>query len=343
MPGVKVGNVDIQFGKDYDQAKANQLVQTLQQVVGAVNSLANQAATPTPPAPASQVLATQEGLGKYLTVAGLAAGQVLVAESPTTAHFGFLTFGELAQVDAGSFAAPANGDVISFIDGYWTANPSSFGLGDPGSDALIMWDSTADGGAGGLTWVVGGNGIALATGNVAVNDHQLTHGHLLGLLADDHPQYALVGSVPSLATANTFTALQTFALGLVSGSDIDLTGNLEQTGLEGVEDRIQNTDDAPNEGTWRMHIEPGQEMHASVSDPDPGYTLGADGANWLTVLRNQEWVQVVNLDAQYFTFNGFDVCCGELVPGSGAMPATIKGYLTVTVGGQTIKVPYLAS
>lgn len=337
MAGIKVGNVDVQFGKEYDQAKANQLVQSLQQTVGAVNALANQAVAPTPPSVAVHVLATQAGLGVDHTVAGLEIGQTLIAESSITAHFGFLTFGQLAQTDPGSFASAGNGDIIAFVDGYWSAVPNTLGLVSPGADALLFWDITSNGGAGGLTWALPGTGIKFSPGSISVDDTQLHHGELQGLLADDHPQYALVVEVPLLTTANVYTALQTFTVGLTSDGDIDLTGNLEQFGIEGVEQRIRNTNDLANEGTWRMHVEPGQQMYAAVNDD------GSDGETWLSVQRVGELVDTVALEASYLTFNGFDVCCGTLVPGAGPAPPTIAGYLTVTVGGQTIKVPYLSS
>lgn len=337
MAGVKVGSLDIQFGSSYDQAKANQLVQSLEQIGRAVNALANQAVAPTPPTVAVHELADQTGLGIDHTVAGLQAGQVLVAESSITAHFGFLTFGQLAQTDPGSFAAAVNGDIIAFVNGYWSAVPNTLGLVNPGADAVLFWDVTANAGVGGLTWALPGTGIKFSPGSISVDDTQLHHGDLQGLLADDHPQYALVVDVPLLSTPNVYTALQTFTMGLVSGADIDLTGNLEQTGIEGVEQRIRNTNDLADEGIWRMHIEAGQEMHASVNDD------GSDGETWLAVQRVGDLVDTVALEATYLTFNGFDVCCGTLVPGAGAAPPTIAGYLTVTVGGQTIKVPYLAS
>lgn len=436
MPGVKVGSIDIQFGPGWEPVKANQLVQSLQQIGNAVNALANQAAAPPTPSIPVHVLATQTGLGADHTVAGLQSGQVLIAQSPTTAHFAALNFGQLAQTDPGTFAAPANGAVIAFVNGYWSAIANTLGLANPGSDALIMWDSTANGGAGGLVWALEGTGIEITTGRVSVEDTQLIHGHLQGLSANDHPQYALVVGTPQLTTPNVFTALQTFLAGLVSGGDITLSGNLEQSGVEGVEQRIQNLNDLPNEGAWRVHVEPGQLMYAAVNDDgsdaetwlsvqrigetvdtialqasyltfngfdvaladfvphlltpntftalttftggiasvaaepsefltntddianegawrahaEPGQMIqsamnddGSDAEHWLSVERIADVVDTVSIEASYLTFNGFDVCCGEPVPGPGAMPATLQGYLTVTVGGKTIKVPYLSS
>jgi hypothetical protein len=293
MPGRKVGSLDIQFGADYDQVKANQLVQSLQQTIGAVNTLANEVSTletGSSSGVAKHELAGETGLGPVHTVSGLTAGQVLVATSPTVAEFATLKFGQLAQTDAGTFAAPAQGDVIAFISGYWSAVPfsTSLGLANPGSDALVMWDVLANAGAGGLTWAMPGTGIKFMSGSIRVDDTQLVHGHLLGLLADDHPQYALVGA------PNTFTGSQTIL------GDLDLAGNLEQSGIEGVEDRIRNTNDLLNEGTWRLHVEHGQEMWAGVSDPDPGYTIGADCENWLYVQRIGDVIDTVGISASYF-------------------------------------------
>ncbi len=346
MAGVKVGNLDIQFQATWDPVKANQLVQTLQQVVSALSTLANasSSASATPATPVSQVLATQTGLGKYLTVAGLTAGQVLIAESPSTAHFAALSFAQLADTDPLTFAAPANGSVIGFVNGYWSAVANSLGLENPGSDALVMWDANADAGAGGTAWALAGAGIKLTSGSIAVDPTEINHNELADLSqGNPHPQYALVAETPQLDLLNTFTVPQVFETGLSSLSDLALGGNLEQDGPAGVEQRVTNNDDISDEGTWRLHIEPGQELHASVSDPDPGYPIGADGECWLYIQRSGELVDTIGLQAQYLTFNGFDVCCGELLPGAGPMSPSIAGYLTITVGGQTIKVPYLSS
>ena len=171
--GVKVGSVDIQFGKDFDQYKANQLVQELQKVISAVNNLALQTgnnttaiATPTP-----QVLATQVGLGPYLTVSGLIAGQVLIAQGPTTAHFGTyqVSFGNIAGTDAATFTNPNEGEVIAFHNGYWSAVPAltPLGLQAPNSDVVLMWDPTKNAGAGGLSWAAAGTGIVIAPGSIS--------------------------------------------------------------------------------------------------------------------------------------------------------------------------------
>src|ERR1700731_4138816 len=97
MAGIKVGQVDIQFGPEFDREKANQLVQSLQKAISAINTLAGVAAAPPTPGVPVHELASQQGLGADHTVAGLLAGQVLVAQSATQAHFAQLTFGELAQ------------------------------------------------------------------------------------------------------------------------------------------------------------------------------------------------------------------------------------------------------
>ena len=339
MAGRKVGSLDIQFGPEFDKDKANQLVQSLQKVISALNALVLSQSQPAPAAGvAKHELADTTGLGPAHTVSGLSAGEVIVATSPASAHFDFLEFGQLKHADAGTFAAPVNGDVIAFINGYWSAVPNTFGLANPGIDAVILWDVTANGGAGGLTWALPGSAIAYSPGRIGVDPTQIDHSVLENLTAGyPHPQYLLAGQAAQLAVANTFNALNTFLAGLISAGDITLSGNLEQFGIEGVEDRIQNVNDLPNEGTWRMHVEPGQEMWAAVNDD------GSDAENWLTVTRVADVVDTVNVQANALTFNGGDVCCGSLVPGAGAVPATIAGYLTITVGGQTIKVPYLAS
>lgn len=321
MPGKKVGSLDIQFAKDWDSVKGNQLVQSLQQVISAVNVLSSETVTPIPGV-AVHELADQVGLGPDHTVAGLEENQVLIAQSAITAHFDFLHFGQIFGTDSGTFTAPTNGDVIGFVNGYWTATPLSgaLGLTDPGTDALIQWDTTANAGAGGLAWSLPGTGITLMSGSIAVNDHQLTHGHLLGLLADDHPQYALVADTPLLGVANVFTALNTFNAGLTVLGTTTLTGDLEQSGAE-PEQHITNTDDASNEGSWRLHIEPGQWMQAAVNDD------GSDAEDWLYVQRNADQVQTIGLEAEYLTFNGFDVVTADLVAGAPYVPLVIAGQV----------------
>lgn len=171
MAGLKVGSLDIQFGPGFDSVKANQLVQSLQQTISAVNTLAHDfSSLPTLPAGvAKHELADETGLGPVHTVAGLQAGQVLVATSPTAAHFAALAFGQIAQTDPNTFAAAVNGEVIQFVNGYWSAVPPLAGLGlaNPGSDSLVMWDTLANAGAGGLTWIEAGPGIHLASGSIS--------------------------------------------------------------------------------------------------------------------------------------------------------------------------------
>lgn len=309
MPGIKIGNLDIQFGKDWDQAKGNQLVQSLQQVISAVRTLSNATTAPPTPGVAVHELADDAGLGVDHTVEGLVPNQVLIATAENAAHFDFLHFEQIFKTDPVSFATPTEGDVITFHDGFWTAVPTTaFSLTDPGTDAIAMWDTTV-GGTGGLAWMLSGTGIKITSGRIAVDDTQLVHGHLLGLLADDHPQYALAVDTARIDTVNTFALLQTFTSGLLSNADITLNGNWEQSGQE-PEQRIVNTDDTADEGAWRLHAEPGQLMFATVSDD------GADGENWLTVTRIAELADQVNVESNAFTWNGFDVLVAAPIAGS---------------------------
>lgn len=129
MTGVKVGNLDIQFDQQFDRVKANQLVQALQQVIGAINTLAKQASTPLPPITTvpKHELADNEGLGSSHTTSGLVAGEVLRAVSDSQAAFARLKFGDLAQSDIGE--NPTNLQIIQFLNGYWTAvDPSNVGM-----------------------------------------------------------------------------------------------------------------------------------------------------------------------------------------------------------------------
>ncbi len=317
MPGVKVGSLDIQFGPDFDQAKANQLVQSLQQVIAAVRLLAAPSTTPVPGIPI-HVLATQGGLGADHTVAGLEEGQVLVATSAIAAHFAKLKFGQMAGTDEGTFADPPNGSVIAFVNGYWTAAANSLGLLDPGTDALVMWDTTANGGLGGVAWSLPMTGIKLTAGGISVDTHQLKHGDLLGLLADDHPQYALVIDTPQLDGDNVFTGANIF------DADLTINADLEQNGAEPSQ-FITNTDDQPDEGSWRLHVEPGQWMQAGVNDD------GSDCENWLYAQRVEDVVDVIGLSANSFYFNGNEAVF--------SCPIQAPAFLGVDGGASTVAGP----
>src|ERR1700677_2806753 len=146
-PVRRIGNVNIQFTPVWDSVKANQLVIALQQAISAVNTQQSEIAALQAQDTASvakHVLATETGLGPSHTVSGLEAGQVLIATSSSAADFGFLSFGQLAQTDPGTFAAAANGDVIQFVNGYWSAAPlEPFSVSPPSVNALLSWNEAA--------------------------------------------------------------------------------------------------------------------------------------------------------------------------------------------------------
>jgi hypothetical protein len=334
----RVGSLDIQFQQNWEMAKGNQLVQSLQQTISAVNQ-ANVAIAELQMAggkggnvTAPVLIATTGGLGPQVSVGpGLLAGQVLIAVSDNNAAFGQLQFGEIAQTNPASFAAPVEGDVIMFHTGFWTAMPdpnAGLGLSDPGQNALVMWNEAGHA----FAWAIpaAGGGIKLSGGAIAVDATQLDHSKLEGLhftvanpaiVANDHPQYVM------LAAANTWPLLQTFAAGIVSNADITLAGNFEQSGAE-PEWRIRNTDDTPDEGTWRMHAEPGQLIFSTVSDD------GADGENWLCVTRIGEIADAVNVSSNSFTWNGDNVLtAASLAPGTAVNFTTNPaGQLVINAG-----------
>lgn len=132
MAGVKVGSIDIQFGATFEQAKANQLVQLLQQVASAINTLAKIQATPVAPPTTVplHVLADQSGLGADHSTSGLEPGEVLRAFSATNARFDKVKFSDLAQSDIPD--NPGNLQILQFLNGYWSsvALPPSTGAQD---------------------------------------------------------------------------------------------------------------------------------------------------------------------------------------------------------------------
>jgi hypothetical protein len=299
----KLGQIDLQFDATYDSVKLNRLVDELRQTEQALNTLITTVADLTPSGGGGTVakheLAGTDGIGAVHTVNGLTKGDTLIAISSTNVAFGKLKFDYLEQVDPAGFEAPEEGFVISFNNGYWSAIPNNGGidLADPGTNAVLMWNEDA----GNYAWALPGVGIALQPGQIAVDDHELVHGHLQGLLADDHPQYAL------LAAANTWPEIQTFESVIEAQDGINVQGDVTQTGAE-PSYWLTNTDDQPDEGMWRVHAEPGQLMYATVNDD------GSDGENYLTITRIGSVADQVNVSSNSFTWNGEQVLTESYVP-----------------------------
>jgi hypothetical protein len=341
----RIGNVDIQFTANWDEIKANQLVQTLQQVVARVNASTTAIAAlqngSADTSVAPHTLATTSGNGPVHTVSGLTAGQVLIATSATSVEFRPLTFSDLTPTDGGSIEAAANGDVMTFVDGYWSAAPPSssvgIGLSSPGAFALLEWNNALKA----YAWALPDSTLNVSGGAVGVVTGNLVHAQLANLLyvegsttvlANDHPQYGL------LSAANTWTSLQT----LTGGAVIDgllAQGNLsvvplpsdtvQQSGiaLSGIEPYTQLVSlDTPtlNEAAWAIQVEPGMLRFTTVDD------AGSWGEDWLTVTRVGELADAVNVSANSFTFNGDTV----LTPTS--LAAGTNVYLTTDAIGRTL-------
>ena len=305
---VRIPQLDMQFaaGSSYDPVKLQRMVQALTSVISQVNTqnaqIAAIAAEETAGV-AKHVFATEAGLGPEHTVSGLVPGNVVVALTETTAAFAALEFGQLAQTDGPTFGNPAQGDVITFLNGYWAAVPSNpLQLVNPGQNALVMWTSTDGGADGNYAWAVPDDSLLLTPGGLSVNQGAIIHANLQGLefevgdptvIANDHPQYAM----PS--AANTWLLQQTFEGGLVSESDIDLNGNLYMAGSEPTF-QLNDTDD-PSMSGWAITAEPGMVLFAA---------LNADGSaaeNWLQATWAADVVDQVNVSSNSLTWNGDQV------------------------------------
>jgi hypothetical protein len=324
----RIGNLDVQFaaGSSWDPVKAQRMVQSLQDVISNVNGQATEIAalqssggSTTVPA---HVLATTSGLASDHTVSGLTAGQVLIATAADNAAFAFLKFGQIFQTDPGTFEAPQEGDVITFVDGYWSAavqNP--FAISDPGSNALLAWNGA------GYGWVIPDDGLELTSGMLTVDQTSINHANLEGLyyvegsggtvIANDHPQYGLVSGT------NSWAAPQTFTLGLVAQAESYFYADTYQSAAT-PSWWLENTPDTTDEGIWRIHAESGQLIFSTVSDD------GSDGENWLSVTRVAEIADQVNLSSNSFTWNGDQVLTQSTLA-SGAYV-----YFTTNVAGQLI-------
>lgn len=189
-----LGQFDLQMGKTYDALKARRLIEELTRVEQTVNAMiaqlnALQAASGSISTVAPHVLATESGLGPSHTVSGLTVGHVLKAVAAAAAEFAALSFGELAGTDSGSFVAPADGDIIQKVSGYWSAVPltAAFGVTDPGAQALLGWNLTP---SAGLGWYNLGPGLKFSGGQLQVDPPNIDHNLLKNLtVGDPHPQY----------------------------------------------------------------------------------------------------------------------------------------------------------
>lgn len=116
---VNITTVNFQ-GTDATASSLRRLAQDLQTVERALNqliSLGNTAVDPSTKVP-PHVLATTSGLDVDHTVTGLTAGQVLKAISAVNAAFEKLKFSELQLSDISD--NPSNGQILQFVDGFWT-------------------------------------------------------------------------------------------------------------------------------------------------------------------------------------------------------------------------------
>lgn len=304
----RITQLDVQFatGSNYDPVKLQRMVTALTSVISQVNTqnaqIAAIAAEETAGV-AQHVFATEQGLGAEHTVSGLVPGNVVVAVTETTAKFAALEFAQLAQVDPNTFGNPAQGDVITFLDGYWSAVPSNpLQLVNPGQNALVMWNSTDGGANGNYAWALPDDSLLLTPGGLSVNQGAIVHANLQGLefevgdsavIANDHPQYAMP------TAANTWVLQQTFQAGLIAESDIDVTGNLYVSGSEPTF-QLDDTDDASMNG-WAITAEPGMVLFAA---------LNADGSaaeNWLMASWASDAVDQVGFSSNSFTWNGDQV------------------------------------
>jgi len=112
--------------------------------------------------------------------------------------------------------------------------------------------------------------------------------------------------------------MNTFTAGVV------IEGDLEQSGAE-PEQVIVNTDDEPDEGGWRLHVEPGQWLQAGVNDD------GSDCENWLYVQRIGDVIDVIGLSANAFYFNGSEAVF--------SCPIQAPAFLGVGGGASTVAGP----
>lgn len=117
---VNITTVNFQ-GSDTNASSLRRLAQDLQTVERALNnliSLQNTASVDPSDTVPPHVLATTSGLDVDHTVTGLTAGQVLKAISAVNAAFEKLKFSELQLSDISD--NPSNGQILQFVDGYWT-------------------------------------------------------------------------------------------------------------------------------------------------------------------------------------------------------------------------------
>lgn len=128
--------IDIQFSQTYEPDKARRLVEEIKRIEQTLNSIIKELNSLQ--VTGGSTLVPHELVGHFHTVSGLQQGQVLKANSDATFGFSRLSFAELAGVDSLTFAAPAQGDIIQYLDGYYSLVSSASLVGAPADGEYLL-------------------------------------------------------------------------------------------------------------------------------------------------------------------------------------------------------------
>ena len=193
----------LQFsGNDTNSQMLRRLVTDLVTAEKAINQLvsfANNLPDPTAGVPEHE-LAGEDGLGPSHTVSGLTIGDVLIAVAKNNAIFRKLRFSDLALSDVSN--DPENGQVIQFVDGFWTAVDLDV-LGGSSGENLgtgAGWYLDNQGSTLRFKSALNGQGIAfdVTANSISIRLEEISDNTLLG---------SITGGIPIALTADQVTAM----------------------------------------------------------------------------------------------------------------------------------------
>lgn len=127
--------IDIQFSETYEPSKARRLVEEIKRLQQTINALIKEVNSSSN---ASSGLVEHDLVGHFHKAAGLDPGTVLMARTDDTFGFDRMTFADLLGVDPLTFVAPSNGDILQFIDGYYSMASAASVAGAPSNGEYLL-------------------------------------------------------------------------------------------------------------------------------------------------------------------------------------------------------------
>jgi hypothetical protein len=288
--------LDIQFGDKYEPEKMRRIAEELRRAQRALNALTSEFTQDVD----SGLVAEHALVGPEHSVSGLQPGLVIKAISAEEVTFTTLLLDELGDVETEGVLA---GQVLTRIAGGYgfSSIPDLSSLADPGGNRLVWWDDSVDH----LDYLIIGDGLVVAGGELQVAVSSVDHGTLGGLSNDDHPQYAGIAQDEMIVGAWDFNTPVDFV-------DTTLAAELQRyrLGIEGdlflalVDDGDSQTDllrASRTDGTTVDTLTIGSdsqlrlELRGSLLLPDDDQSIYLGSGGELALYRNEEYAEVTNL------------------------------------------------